>query len=226
MHYYDQNDYFKSIDPGTLPSNLLLYIDVDVGENSNSNTVKKMQMVGQQLIPALQQAGAGGAVNPEAAVRIACKTLEALDLDPLDFLVDYTDPKFKEQAMQSRENEIKAGEKQKAMEEQAKQLDLAQRQATVDLTNVQAKNALQDNTKQLMVALDKSYQEWGKLYIQAAKEGVDPPKQPDIKELLSLAKSFIESDASGTAAPAPGGMKMPTVEGPAAEMSENSRQLA
>jgi len=99
-------------------------------------------------------------------------------------------------------------------------LDLAQRQATVDLTNVQAKNALQDNTKQLMVALDKSYQEWGKLYIMAAKEGVQPPKQPDIKELLSMAQAFIQSDASGNAARPQGGQEMPQVNGPAAAMEQ------
>jgi len=220
MHYYDQNDIFKSTDPGTLPSNLLLYIDVDVGENSNQNTVKKMAMVGQQLIPALQAAGAGGAVNPEAAVRIACKTLEALDLDPLDFLVDYTDPKFKEKALADRNAQTQAQEKQKQMEEQAKMLDLGQRQATLDLTNVQTKNAMQDNTKQLMVALDKSYQEWGKIYIQAAKEGVQPPPQPDIKQLLSLAKGFIDGDIHADASRPQGGAPMPQVNGPAAEMGE------
>jgi len=154
---------------------MLMYIDADVGENGNSKVVKKMSMVGQQLLPALMQAGAGGAINPEAAVRIACKTLEAMDLDPLDFIVDYTAPDFKQKAQESRDNEMKSTEKLKQLEEQVKMLDMAQRQATIDLTNVQAKNAMQDNTKQLMVALDKSYQEWGKIYIQAAKEGVDPP---------------------------------------------------
>ena len=216
MHYYDQNDLFKSIDPGTLPSNLLMYIDADVGENSNSNIVKKMSMVGQQLIPALQQAGAGGAVNPKAAVTIAAKTLEALDLDPLDFLIDYTTPEFQQQAEMSRKNEQAATEKQKQLEEKAKLLDIAQRQATLDLTNIQAKNAIQDNTKQLMVALDKSYQEWGKLYIQAAKEGVDVPKAPDITSLLTIAKQIIESDIKTDAQRPEGAAPAPQIQGPAA----------
>ena len=216
VKYYDQNDVFKEVDPGTLPSNLLLYVDVDVGENSNSNIVKKMSLVGNQLIPALKQAGAGGAVNPEAAVKIACKTLEALDLDPLDYLIDYTDPAFKEKAQQSRDGEIKAEEKQRQLQEQATQLDLAQRQATLDLTNIQSKNAIQDNTKQLMVALDKSYQEWAKLHIQAAKEGVELPPQPDITKLLEIAKSVINSDLGVDASRPQGGAPMPQVQGPAA----------
>jgi len=214
--YYDQNNLFKQIDPGMLPDNMLLYIDVDVGENSNSNIMKKMVQIGTQLIPALQQTGAGGAVNPEAAVRIACKSLEAMDLDPLDYLVDYTDAKFKEQAQQSRDAEMKASEKQKALQEQATQLDLAQRQATLDLTNIQSKNAMQDNTKQLMVALDTSYQKWADLHIKAAKEGVELPKQPDIKELLMIAQQAISSNISGDASRPKGGAPMPEVNGPAA----------
>jgi len=197
-----------------------MYIDADVGENGNSNVVKKMSMVGQQLLPALMQAGAGGAINPEAAVRIACKTLEAMDLDPLDFIVDYTAPDFKQKAQESRDNEMQSTEKLKQLEEQVKMLDMAQRQATIDLTNVQAKNAMQDNTKQLMVALDKSYQEWGKIYIQAAKEGVDPPKQPDIKVLLAMAKDFITSDSHGDASKPANGIETPQPQGPAAEMPQ------
>jgi hypothetical protein len=214
--YYDQNNLFKSVDPGTLPENMMLYIDVDVGENSNSNIMKKMNQIGTQLIPALQQAGAGGAINPEAAVRIACKSLEAMDLDPLDYLVDYTKPEFKEQAQKSREAEIQAQEKQKQLQEQATMLDLAQRQATLDLTNIQSKNAMQDNVKQLMVALDVSYQKWADIAIKAAKEGVELPKQPDITQLLSIAKQAITSDIMGDASRPQGGAPMPEVNGPAA----------
>lgn len=95
-------------------------------------------------------------------------------------------------------------------------LDLAQRQATLDLTNIQSKNAIQDNTKQLMVALDKSYQEWAKLHIQAAKEGVELPKQPDITQLLAMAKQTLESDINVDASRPQGGAPMPQPQGPAA----------
>jgi hypothetical protein len=221
--YYDQNNLFKQVDPGTLPDNMMMYIDVDVGENSNSNVMKKMNQIGTQLIPALQQAGAGGAINPEAAVRIACKSLEAMDLDPLDYLVDYTKPEFKEQAQKSRDAELQATEKQKQLQEQATMLDLAQRQATLDLTNVQTKNAMQDNVKQLMVALDVSYQKWADIAIKAAKEGVELPKQPDITQLLALAKQTISSDIMGDASRPQGGAPMPQVNGPAAAPAEQSQ---
>jgi len=186
---------FKSIDPGMLPDNMLMYVDIDVGENSNSNIIKKMTMVGQQLIPALQQSGAGGVVAPEAAAKIACKTLEAMDLDPLDFLVDYTDLKFVEQAMQARQAEQQAGDAARKLEEKIKELDAIQREATVELTRVQSRNAMQDNTKQLMVALDKSYQEWAKLSIQAAEKGVTLDPRPSAEELLAIAKQMIDADS-------------------------------
>jgi hypothetical protein len=220
INYYDQNNFMKSIDPSMLPDNMLMFVDADVGENSNSNVIKKMQMVGQQLIPALQQAGAGSAVDPSAAVKIACKTLEAMDLDPLDFLVDYTDPKFIQQALQSRQAEQQAGEKQKALEEQAKQIDLLQRQATLTLTNIQAKNAIQDNTKQLMVAIDKSYQEWAKLYISAGKEGIELPDQPNIMDILKQAKMVIDADIHNDGSSPAGAPAIPEVNGPAAAMNQ------
>lgn len=223
--YVDQNDFTRSIDPSSLPDNMVMYIDADVGENSNSNMVKKMDLVGSKLIPALQSAGAGGAVNPAAAVRIACTTLEALDLDPLDFLVDYTDPVFLKKAEEDRKAEALAMEKKKQLEEQVKQLDLAQRQATINLTNIQAKNAIQDNTKQLMVALDKSYQEWAKLYIDAAKEGVELPPQPKAEDLLAIAQKVIRSDLSFDASSPAGGIALPSVSGPAAALEGNNGQV-
>ncbi len=194
VKFFDQNDIYQSTDPGMLPDNMLMYVDIDVGENSNSNVIKKMTMVSQQLIPALQQSGAGAVVAPEAAAKLAAKTLEAMDLNPLDFLVDYTTPEFAEQVMKAREGEQKAGEAAKQLEQKIQKLDTDQREATIGLTKVQSRNAIQDNTKQLMVALDKSYQEWAKLSIQAAEKGVALEARPSAEELMLLAKQMIDSD--------------------------------
>jgi hypothetical protein len=192
--FFDQNDMYKSIDPGMLPDNMLMYVDIDVGENSNSNIIKKMTMVGQQLIPALQQGGAGAVVAPDAAAKLASKTLEAMDLDPLDFLVDYTAPEFLEQAVKAREAEQQSGDLAKQLQDKLQKLDAAQREATIALTNVQSRNAMQDNTKQLMVALDKSYQEWAKLNMDAAEKGVEIEPHPGGEALLVIAKKIIEGD--------------------------------
>lgn len=215
--FYDSNDYYKTVDPSMLPDNMLLYITADVGENSNSNILRKMNIIGQQLIPALQQAGAGGAINPAAAVNIACKAIESMDEDPLDYLVDYTDPKFLEGVQADKENNQKAAEKQKAMEEEAKQIDLQQRRATLDLTRIQAKNSISDNVKQMAVALDKSVQERLKIYVSAAKEGVELPEMPSIESLMKIAREFVEDQM------------VPKEEieqrpGPAADMADPNKQ--
>jgi len=170
---------------------MMVIADIDVGDNSNRSVLQKMTIIGQQVLPALQQAGAGGVINPTAAASIAAKTIEALDLDPLEYLVDFNDPKFKVQAEQSRAKEQQAAEKQQQLTEKLAELDVALKEANVNFTNTQTKNALQDNTKQLMVALDKSYQEWAKLYIEAAKEGVELPERPNAGELLGIASSVI-----------------------------------
>ena len=214
VEYVDSKDVLHKVDPATLPDNMTLYIDADVGENSNSNLIKKMQIVGKELIPGLKEAGAGGAVQPQAALNIAAKTLEALDLDPLDYIVDYTTEEFKQKAEQDRQNEIQAQEKLRALEEERARLEIESLRSTIALTNIQSQNAIQDNTRQLMVAFDKSYQEWGKIYITAAEKGVEPPKPPDIAELMKLAQSLIIKDAS-----LPKGAPTPTIEGTPAAMN-------
>ena len=216
IEYADSNNYIRTIDPMSLPDNMLLWIDADVGENGNSNVRKKMEIVGSQLIPALQAAGAGAVVKPDAAVLIAAKTLEAMDLDPLDFMEDYTTPEFLEKATKAREAEQQAAEKLRQLEEQLKQLDIQQRQATMALTNIQSKNAIQDNTRQMIIAIDKHHQEWADLYIKAAKEGIEPPPKPDIMAIYKMVYDQVTVDASLPL----NTPEIPQSNGPAAAVSE------
>jgi hypothetical protein len=193
VNYYDNNNFLKSIDPADLPDDMILFIDADVGEHANSNIIKKMSLIGKELIPALQAAGAGNAIKPEAALNIAAQTLEAMDVDPLDFLEDHTTPEYQKKAEASREQEMKSMAKLKEMEEKLKDLDIKARESNIALTNIQSKNAMQDNTRQMMIALDKHYQEWAKMTISAAKEGIDPSlvPPPNIEQLYKLALQAI-----------------------------------
>lgn len=217
LEYYDNNDFLKTIDPSELPDCMLMYVDADVGENSNSNIIKKMSIIGKDVIPALQQAGAGGAVKPSAATFMASKIIDSLDLDPLDFLVDFNDPEFIKKAEEGREAEVQANEKMKQLEEKIKNLDIMQRESTIALTNIQSKNAIQDNARQMLVAIDKHHQEWADIVIKAAKEGVDPPPKPDIMEMIRMSMAAITMDASAplnapqvTNGPGPAAELLPT----------------
>jgi hypothetical protein len=191
MSYYDRNDFYSTINIKELPDNMMLQVEADVGDASNSSILNKMQMIGSQVLPGLMQAGFQGVVNPLAPAIIASKTIEALGEDPLDYIVDYTSEEYKKSAMDGKQKESKANEIKKAMEEQSVKTKMALDQANVDYTNVQSQNAIQDNLKQLVVALDKSYQEWAKLEISAAKEGTTPAEQPNVQEMYALAQELI-----------------------------------
>ena len=192
MDYYDRNDLYQTIDVKELPDTLMLQVEADVGDASNNSILSKMQMIGTQVMPALMQAGFQGVINPMAPAIIAAKTIEALGEDPLDYIVDYTSDEYKKSAMEGKKQEAKAAEMKKAMEEQTIQTKMALDQANVDYTNVQSQNAIQDNLKQLVVALDKSYQEWAKLSISAGKEGQPEPEQPNVQEMYATAQDLIQ----------------------------------
>jgi hypothetical protein len=185
------------LDPAALPEDMELWVNADVGENGNSSMQRKMGQVAREIIPALKEAGAGGVINPEAAANIAAKALEALDLDPLEFIVDYTTDEFKAMAKKARDAEGAAAEKLRGLEEQVKKLDIMQREATIALTNIQSKNAMQDNMRQMIIAMDKHHQEWADLTIKAAKDGILVPiEKPNMDEMIQKAWGFINQDAS------------------------------
>jgi len=192
MNYYDRNDFYKTIEVKDLPDNMMLQVEADVGDASNQTVLQKMQMIGQTVLPALMQAGFQGAINPVAPATVAFKTIEALGEDPLDYIVDYTSEEYKESAMAGKQQQQEAEQKKKAMEEKTLMTKMALDQANVDYTNVQSQNAIQDNLKQLVVALDKSYQEWSKLSISAGKEGQPEPTKPDVQEMYETAQALIQ----------------------------------
>ena len=175
-------DFFN---PSLLPSQMDVYVDIDVGDHSNMNTLKKMDMIGTKIIPALIQAGAGGVVAPLAAANIAAKTLEAMDLDPLDYIVDYSSDEFKAKAEESRKGDEEAAMKQRQLAEQKTKLELDQLMANIEYTKGDVQNKLQDNLRQLFTTIDTSDKEWAKLNVELIKESVKAGIQ-DENELLKL----------------------------------------
>jgi hypothetical protein len=214
------------IDPSTLPDDMYLSPDVDVGEFGNTAMMKKLQIVSKELIPALRQAGAGSVVKPEAAASIANKTLQALNLNPLDFIVDHTTPEFLEKAEQSRKSEEAGLQAEQAMKKELGELDIAQRKGTVILTNIQSKNAIQDNARQLAIAMDASQQKWADIIIKAGKEGIPEIAKPiPFEELLKKAMEFIQASSG---APLPDMADSPTMgeQKPPAGMMNGGMQPA
>ena len=216
---------FEFMNPSSLPAKMDVYVDIDVGDHSNVNTMKKMATIGQQIIPGLVQAGAGGIVAPLAAANIAAKTLESMDLDPLDFIVDYTSDEFKMKAEESRKQDEQAAAKQRELAEKKLQLELAQLKANIEYTEGDVQNKTQDNLRQLFDAIDKSDKEWAKFNVELIKEAMKdgitdidsilkmvPPRR-SVQELMGMAGTLI-----GGGDMIKPKMPMPTVQGAPAEM--------
>ena len=106
------------INPKELPDTMDLEVDVDLGENSNTNMRDKLMLVGTQLIPLLKEGGQDMILKPEAVANVAYGILHSLDLQPEDYLRDHTTEEFLQEAQQAQ---------QKAQEEQKKAQAIADR---------------------------------------------------------------------------------------------------
>jgi len=190
--YYTSKNFYGTVDLQELPDEMILMVEADVGDASNNTVLSKMSMIGEKVLPALMAAGYKGAINPESPAILAFKTIEALGEDPLDYMVDYTSDEYKDSSMKDKEKEAREAEQARAVAQQTEQARLALDQANVDYTNVQSQNAIQDNLKQLVVALDKSYQEWAKLDQASAEKGTPAPVRQSVTEMYNTAQQLIQ----------------------------------
>lgn len=181
------------VDCENLPEAINFEVVLDIGENSNANMIQKLQTVGTQILPALEQAGAKSVVKVEAPAVLASKLLEAMSLDSSDYLVDYNSPEFKERAAEILKQQSEEAQKSKEIADQKTQADLGLAMANIDYTNAQSMNTKQDNAKQLAVAIDRHFQEWAKLTMDAQKDGVEMPPHPDYQQIMMLARQVIDS---------------------------------
>jgi len=204
---YTGNQRYLDVSIDDLPGIEYMTVEADVGDASNQSQLQKLQMIGQQILPALRDAGAGAVVSPTAASTIAVQALDALGLDPLDYLIDINTEEFKKKAEEGQKSDQEAQAKAQQLEELTQQLAIDLQKANIDYTNVQAQNAIQDNLKQLMVALDKSEQEWTKLALDAGKEQQPIPSKSNIDALYAKAQALVTNvmttTAGSSAAPDP-----------------------
>jgi len=174
---YNLDGVYGTVNIEALPNKMDVEILLDIGENSNINTITKLGKVGTEILPALNNQGVGMVIKPEAPAVLATKLLEAMNLDSNDFLEDYTTDEFKQ---------MKQLEQKKAM------ADSALAEANVGFTHAQTKNTQDDNSKQLAVSIDRHFQEWADLTIKATKEGAQLPKHPDYAQIIMMAKQILQ----------------------------------
>ena len=90
----DRRGAILDVDLKSLPKNMELEVDVDLGENSNANKRDKLMLLASQLIPMLKDSGQGMMIKPDAVANIAFDLVNTLDLKPEQYLVDHTTKEF------------------------------------------------------------------------------------------------------------------------------------
>tara|TARA_X000001382_G_scaffold114163_1_gene92317 strand:+ start:728 stop:2884 length:2157 start_codon:yes stop_codon:yes gene_type:complete len=194
---YSMNGLQKTVDMNALPSKMDVEILLDIGENSNTSKLTKLQRIGAEVLPALNQQGAGIVIRPEAPAVLATQIIEAMNLDSNDFLEDYNTDEFKKKAAEAIQKQSEAAEIQRQVQEKKAVSEVALQEANVTYTNAQAKNTSDDNARQLAVAIDKHFQEWANLNIKATKEGADVPPHPSYSEILMMAQQLLGGTQNG-----------------------------
>ena len=189
---YNLDGVYGTVNIEALPNKMDVEILLDIGENSNINTITKLGKVGTEILPALNNQGVGMVIKPEAPAVLATKLLEAMNLDSNDFLEDYTTDEFKQKAAQQIEKQSQDAEQAKQIEQKKAMADSALAEANVGFTHAQTKNTQDDNSKQLAVSIDRHFQEWADLTIKATKEGAQLPKHPDYAQIIMMAKQILQ----------------------------------
>ena len=187
-----QDGMFMDVNPAELPMEMECDIFLDIGENSNNTMIQKLSKLGGEILPGLNEHGAGNVIKSEAPAVLATKLIEALGLDSNDFLEDYTTDEFKQKAEQAVQQQSEERQKMKELEDRKMAADAALAEANVAFTGAQTKNTYDDNAKQLAVSIDKHFQEWADLQIKAVKEGAELPPRPDYTQLLMMAQQLLQ----------------------------------
>lgn len=190
---YNSNGVYGSVNISSLPSHMDVEVNIDIGENSNATKIGKLEKIAGQILPSLNQQGAGMVIKPEAPAVLATKLIESMDIDSNDFLEDYTTQEFKERAQQAIQQQSQQAQGQMDLEQRKLAAETALQEANVSFTNAQSKNTMDDNAKQLAVAIDKHFQEWTDLSIKSTKEGMELPPHPQYTDILMMAREILKT---------------------------------
>jgi hypothetical protein len=194
---YNLDGVYKSVNMSELPSRMDVEIFLDVGENSNATLINKLGKIGAEILPTLNNQGAGIVIKPEAPAVLATKLIEAMNIDSNDFLEDYTTDEFKQKAQKVIQKQTQAKEIEKEANQKKMLAEAALSEANVMYTQAQAKNTIDDNARQLAVSIDKHFQEWADVAIKATKEGAEIPPHPSYDQILMLARNIINPQQQG-----------------------------
>ena len=177
----------------TMPGNMDLEIQANIGENSNSSLAEKLIQL-TQLLPQMAQSETSEAfINPMSSYNLALDILKNMGMDPTRFLNDPATQEFQQAQQEASQKKQQKNEMEEQATQASIQLDLATKEANVSLIKAEADNKKIDNKRQLLSANDDSNREWAELAIKAQKDGAQIPQKIPA-DFLSLYQDTEEQE--------------------------------
>lgn len=189
--YIDRDGIYALVKLTELPKRIQFGVAANLGENSNGNLETKYGKVAA-IMSQLAESGRNVVIREEADARLASLAIQAMDLDPMDFIEDYNDPDFIKKAEATRTEAQAASKKEMDIKELIARYDILAKEANARYLSTQADNAMQDNAKQLVVAMDTHYQKWAEIAMKADKEKTPRPDMPDFGQMSAVAYELIK----------------------------------
>lgn len=162
----------------TMPSNMDLDIQANLGENSNANVGMKLNEIAQLLPVMAADPEAAPYVNPLAAFNLATDILANMGLDPTRFLVDPANEEAQQQIQQKQQQAQQQAEQVKQAELEKAQLEAQTAVANISFIKAEVDNKQIDNKRQLLEAEDESNRKWAEIIVKAqGTDGAQAPQQ-------------------------------------------------
>jgi len=162
----------------TMPSNMDLDIQANLGENSNVNVGMKLNEIAQLLPVMAADPESAPYVNPLAAFNLATDILANMGLDPTRFLVDPANEEAQQQIQQKQQQAQQQAEQAKQAELEKAQLEAQTAVANISFIKAEVDNKQIDNKRQLLEAEDESNRKWAEIIVKAqGTDGAQAPQQ-------------------------------------------------
>ena len=194
---YKTDKGYASISPQelqTMPANMDLDIQANIGENSNQSLAEKLLQL-TQLLPQMAQSPTSEAfINPMSSYNLALDILKNMGMDPTRFLNDPATQEFQQAQQEAQQKKQRRSELEEQATQASVQLDLSTKEANISLIKAEADNKKIDNKRQLLQANDDSNREWAELKVKA--EGTEGAQMPNKipADFLSLYQDTEEDE--------------------------------
>jgi len=175
----------------TMPSNMDLDIQANLGENSNQSKSMKFNEIAQLLPMMAQDPSAANYINPLAAFNLASDMLANMGLDPTRYLVDPSSEEGGQHVQQKQQETDQLQETMKQAELKRVELEQLTSEANISFLKAEVDNKKIDNKRQLLEAEDESNRKWADIIVKA--QGTDGAATPE-KIAVDFQSLYVDTE--------------------------------